>query len=53
MQAPYCDEYPEAHEKIHAFLCDRLPGQIRNMRDRFLYGCSGRGPATQPGYIGR
>lgn len=52
-EAPYCDEYPEAHEKIHAFLCDRLPGQIRNMRDRFLYGCSGRGPTTQPGYIGR
>lgn len=50
--APYCDEYPEPHEKIHAFLCDRLPGEIRTMRDRFLYGCSGRGPTVQPGYIG-
>ena len=52
-EAPYCDEYPEAHEKIHAFLCDRLPGEIRIMRDRFMYGCSGRGPTVQPGYIGR
>ncbi|CAJ1359423.1 unnamed protein product [Effrenium voratum] len=51
-EAPYCDEYPEPHEKIIAFLCDRLPG-IRTMRDRFLYGCSGRGPPVQPGYISR
>lgn len=50
-EAPYCDEYPEAHEKIHAFLLDRLPGQVRAMRDTFLYGCSGRGPTVQPGYI--
>lgn len=51
-EAPYCDEYPEAHEKIHAFLCDRLPG-LRNVRERFLYGCSGRGPTVTPGYLGR
>jgi len=51
-QAPFCDEYPEAHEKIHAFLCDRLPG-LRNVRERFLYGCSGRGPTVAPGYLGR
>lgn len=52
-EPPFCDEYPEPHEKIHAFLCDKLPGQIRTVRDRFLYGCSGRGPTVQPGYIGR
>lgn len=47
---PYCDEYPGAHEKIHAFLLDRLPGHSRTMRERFLYGCSGRGPAVSPGF---
>ena len=52
-EAPYCDEYPEAHEKIHAFLLDRLPGQIRAMRDTFMYGCSGRGKTVQPGYMAK
>ncbi|CAE7721473.1 unnamed protein product [Symbiodinium pilosum] len=52
-EEPYCDEYPEPHEKILAFLSDRLPGQIRAMRESFRYGCSGRGPAVAPGYIGR
>lgn len=52
-EEPYCDEYPEPHEKILAFLSDRLPGQIRTMRESFRYGCSGRGPAVTPGYIGR
>lgn len=52
-EAPYCDEYPEAHEKIHAFLLDRLPGQVRAMRDSFLYGCSGRGKTVQPGYMAK
>eukprot|EP00439_Symbiodinium_sp_Y106_P078049 s2025_g16.t2 len=52
-EEPYCDEYPEPHEKILAFLSDRLPGQIRTMRESFRYGCSGRGPAVSPGYIGR
>ncbi|CAE7711451.1 unnamed protein product [Symbiodinium sp. CCMP2456] len=51
-EEPYCDEYPEPHEKILAFLSDRLPGQIRTMRESFRYGCSGRGPAVSPGYIG-
>eukprot|EP00930_Biecheleria_cincta_P074032 TRINITY_DN6126_c0_g1_i1.p1 TRINITY_DN6126_c0_g1~~TRINITY_DN6126_c0_g1_i1.p1 ORF type:complete len:615 (+),score=90.74 TRINITY_DN6126_c0_g1_i1:67-1911(+) len=50
-QEPYCDEYPQAHEKIHAFLMDKLPGHSRLMRDRFLYGCSGRGPPVQPGFL--
>lgn len=52
-EAPYCDEYPEAHEKIHAFLLDRLPGQVRAMRDSFMYGCSGRGKTVQPGYMAK
>eukprot|EP00440_Ansanella_granifera_P072693 gb/GFBE01078885.1/.p1 GENE.gb/GFBE01078885.1/~~gb/GFBE01078885.1/.p1 ORF type:complete len:619 (+),score=95.08 gb/GFBE01078885.1/:1-1857(+) len=51
-QEPYCDEYPSPHEKIHAFLSTKLPGHARTMRDRFLYGCSGRGPPVQPGFIG-
>lgn len=40
---PFCDEYPEAHEKIYAFLLSSLPGNSREAHDRFLYGCSGRG----------
>eukprot|EP00930_Biecheleria_cincta_P074033 TRINITY_DN6126_c0_g2_i1.p1 TRINITY_DN6126_c0_g2~~TRINITY_DN6126_c0_g2_i1.p1 ORF type:complete len:604 (+),score=96.00 TRINITY_DN6126_c0_g2_i1:51-1862(+) len=50
-EEPFCDEYPQAHEKIHAFLMDRLPGHSRLLRDRFLYGCSGRGPPVQPGFL--
>lgn len=34
---PFCDEYPEAHEKICAFLLDYLPGNSREARDRFIY----------------
>ncbi|CAK9085369.1 Hypothetical protein SCF082_LOCUS40444 [Durusdinium trenchii] len=50
-QPPYCDEHVEPHEKLQAFLFDRLPEEIRTVRDRFLYGCSGRGPAVPPGYM--
>lgn len=50
-EEPYCDEYPQAHEKIHAFLMDKLPGHSRLLRDRFLYGCSGRGYPVQTGYL--
>mmetsp|Transcript_41314 Transcript_41314/g.86399 ORF Transcript_41314/g.86399 Transcript_41314/m.86399 type:complete len:582 (+) Transcript_41314:2-1747(+) len=40
---PFCDEYPAPHEKIHAFFLRVLPGSSREMHDRFLYGCGGRG----------
>lgn len=50
-EEPFCDEYPQAHEKIHAFLMDRLPGHSRLLRDRFLYGCSGRGHPVQTGFL--
>jgi hypothetical protein len=39
---PFCDEYPETHEKIYAFLLNHLPDKKRKvqMHDRFLYGRS-------------
>mmetsp|Transcript_47103 Transcript_47103/g.131400 ORF Transcript_47103/g.131400 Transcript_47103/m.131400 type:complete len:608 (-) Transcript_47103:158-1981(-) len=42
-KSPYSEEYPEAHEKIHAFFHSILPSNSREVHDRFLYGCSGRG----------
>ncbi|CAE8597069.1 unnamed protein product, partial [Polarella glacialis] len=46
---PYSAEYPSAHEKIYAFLLFKLKlgnqaAQQRALRERFHYGCSGRGP---------
>jgi len=40
---PFCDEYPEAHEKIYAFLLNHLPDKKRKVQthDRFLYSRSG------------
>jgi hypothetical protein len=43
---PYNEEYPEPHEKIHAFFVNILRDSCnhrREVHDRFLYGCSGRG----------
>eukprot|EP00929_Paragymnodinium_shiwhaense_P067180 TRINITY_DN33818_c0_g1_i1.p1 TRINITY_DN33818_c0_g1~~TRINITY_DN33818_c0_g1_i1.p1 ORF type:complete len:560 (-),score=68.04 TRINITY_DN33818_c0_g1_i1:147-1826(-) len=42
-KAPYSDEYPSAHEKISAFFWSILPSSSREVHERFLYGCSGRG----------
>jgi len=35
---PFCDEYPEVHDKIHALLSSVLPSTARHTHDRFLYG---------------
>lgn len=40
---PFSDQYPAAHEKIHAFFLSVLPSSSREVHERFLYGCSGRG----------
>jgi len=40
---PFNEEYPEPHEKIHAFFMSVLPSSSREVHERFLYGCSGRG----------
>lgn len=42
-KSPYAEEYPAPHEKISAFFLNVLPGSSREVRDRFLYGCGGRG----------
>jgi len=51
-QEPYCDEFPAAHEKIHAFMMVKLPCNNRAMRDRFFYGCQGRGPPVNVQLVG-
>jgi hypothetical protein len=42
---PYNEEYPEPHEKICAFFMNILrdASSSREMHERFLYGCTGRG----------
>lgn len=40
---PFSEEYPEPSEKIQAFFLSVLPGSSREVHERFLYGCSGRG----------
>jgi len=40
---PFSEEYPAAHEKIHAFFLTVLPSSSREVHERFLYGCNGRG----------
>lgn len=42
-KSPYSEEYPSAHEKIIAFFHTVLPSSAREVRERFHYGCSGRG----------
>lgn len=39
---PFCDEYPEPHEKVHAFMLVVLPRSAREVRERFLWSCAGR-----------
>jgi len=41
---PYNEEYPEPHEKIHAFFMNILrdASSHREVQERFFYGCSGR-----------
>jgi len=39
---PFCDEFPEAHEKVHGFLLRVLPSNSHEVHERFLYGCSSR-----------
>jgi hypothetical protein len=34
---PYSEEYPEAHEKVEAFLLRILPSDQRKLRDQFLH----------------
>lgn len=40
---PFCDEYPQPHEKLHAFFCNVLPQNRIEMQERCFYGCNGRG----------
>jgi hypothetical protein len=40
---PFSDEYPQAHEKLHAFFCSVLPQNRIEMQERCYYGCNGRG----------
>jgi len=45
-KSPYSEEYPAPHEKIQAFWVSILQKDCRTSREvheRFLYGCSGRG----------
>lgn len=35
---PFSEEYPEAHDKVEAFLLRVLPSDQRLLRERFLYG---------------
>jgi len=37
-KSPFSEEYPEAHEKVHAFLMNILPRGSREAKERFLYG---------------
>eukprot|EP00429_Kryptoperidinium_foliaceum_P071446 CAMPEP_0176072800 /NCGR_PEP_ID=MMETSP0120_2-20121206/36372_1 /TAXON_ID=160619 /ORGANISM="Kryptoperidinium foliaceum, Strain CCMP 1326" /LENGTH=609 /DNA_ID=CAMNT_0017406477 /DNA_START=61 /DNA_END=1888 /DNA_ORIENTATION=- len=38
---PFCDEYPEVHDKIHALLSTVLPSNTRHTNDRFLLAAVG------------
>lgn len=39
---PYCDEFPEAHEKVQGFFQRVLPSNSHEVHERFLYGCGSR-----------
>jgi hypothetical protein len=42
-RSPFSEEYPEPQDKIQAFFLNVLPMTGHEARERFLYGCSGRG----------
>lgn len=37
-KSPFSEEYPDAHEKVHAFLMNILPRGSREAKERFLWG---------------
>lgn len=39
---PYCDEFPAAHEKVHAFFLRILPTNSKEAHERFRFGCTSR-----------